>query len=116
MFPGARFRFDPDRVAEASTTVVLSMTWMLKRDCWCYTGLNDTHKDDYDGRAELPRMIESVEQESLGEDDRVEPSMTTRPGPRVADGCVARASEGLIASTFGGQDLLDRESILKDVA
>jgi hypothetical protein len=43
-------------------------------------------------------------------------SMTTRPGPRVADGCVARASEGLIASTFGGQDLLDRESIVKDVA
>lgn len=69
MFPGTRSRFDPDRVADASTTVVLSMTRMLKRDCWCYTGLNDTHKDDYNGRAELPRMIESVEQE-FGGDDR----------------------------------------------
>lgn len=80
MFPGARFRFDPDRVADASTTVVLSMTWMLKRDCWCYTGLNDTHKDDYNGRAELPRVIES--RARVWEDDRVEWSMTTRPGPR----------------------------------
>lgn len=34
----------------------------------------------------------------------------------MADGCFTRASEGLIASTFGGQDLLDRESIVKDVA
>lgn len=53
MFPGARFRFDPDRVADTSTTTSNCCIIDDRGNELVIHGLNGTQGYDYDGWADV---------------------------------------------------------------